>query len=272
MEEKVFVDVETLSVGFSEYKLPQAVELVGRKVELNYEGGYTVTYEFLDNETIKVKYQKDNEIEVIGSIYSAVAVRKDVYFVDFVWSFGETKSVSTVIDFSKNIATTCLGYMPTLEEAKISLYERFLKKAPLTSVKTVWDHAAVDGPFTKDTKKHQKTSQLVGERLQFKYSENDAYEHIYLNENYYTWHCLTGVEKGLCDTDLCQFYELGDNLIWFVWQEKIVPTLGCVIEDLNVMRSYGKLYGYKNSIEEQTVINFQAGSYAKILNKTEYDL
>lgn len=272
MEEKVFVDVETLSVGFSEYKLPQTTDLIGKKLELNYEGGYTVTYEFLDGETLKATYKEGDEIQVVGAIYTAVSPKKDIYFVDFVWSYGETKSVSTVIDFSQNIATTCLGFMPTLDEAKVSLYERYVQKTPLTSVRTVWDHAAVNAPFTKDTKKHQRTSKLVGERLQFVYSENDAYEHVYLNENFYTWHCLKGVEKGLCDTDLCHFYDLGHNLIWFVWQEKIVPTIGCVIEDFDAMRSYGKLYGYKNSIEEGTVINFPAGSYAKILNKTEYDL
>ena len=270
-KEVVFVDVETLSEGFSEFSLPQTTDLVGKEIVLHYEEDYTVTLNFLDDQTLRAVYQKGDEIESVGANYLAVSPKKDVYFVDFIWSVGFTKSITTVLDLGDQIATTSIGILPTLAEADISNYRRYTDNLPLSSVKAIFHHAAINRPFTPATKKHKKTSRLVGERIQFKYSNNDVYEHVYLNENFYTWHCLKGVEAGLCDTDACHYYDLGHNLVWFVWREKIVPTLGSVIEDFDAMRSFGKLYGYKNSIQEETIINFSAGSYAKMLNSTKYD-
>lgn len=270
VNEKVWVDVEKLSENFSEFRLPQTSDLSGKEVVLNYKGGYSVTYNFVDGCTLRATYKNGEETEVVGATYDAAELRKGVYFFDYVWSYGLTKSISTVIDFNQGMATTLVSILPTLEEAKVSTYERYLANEPMTSVKAIWDHAAVDAPFTSATKVHPKTTKLVGERLQFNYSSTDAYEHIYLCEDMYTWHCILGVEKGLADTDKCFFYDLGDDLVWFTWLEKIVPTVGVVIEDFKAMRSYGKLYGYKNRIEDEAVINTPTASYAHMLNKTEY--
>lgn len=274
MENKdvVWVDVETLSKGFDEFRMEQATELCGREITLFYKGGYSVSYKFIDIDTLSATYVCSDKKECVASKYTAAKLRENIFYVDFIWSCGNAKSVSTVIDFDKNIATTVIGILPTAEEASISAYNRYRKNMPMTSVKAIWDHASVDCPFADTTQVHQTTNKLIGERIQFVYSENDAYEHIYLSENYYTWHCIKGVEAGLADTEKCYYYDLGDDLIWFVWIEKAVPTVGSVCEDFKKMRSFGKLYGYKNSIDDQTVINTPVGSYATMLNKTTYKL
>lgn len=271
VQERDFPTVEELSQGFSEFKLPQADELVGRKIILNYENGYEMIYEFLDNETIKVKYINGEVEEKISAIYTAVSPREKIYVIDFIWSFGETKSFTTVIDLNKNIATTLIAKLPDKEEVAISQFERGDKGLPLTSVKAEFEHASIDTKFSSDTVKHKFTSDLIGKRILFKYSSKDAYEHIYLNENYYTWHCVSGIEKGLCDTDRCFYLKIEENLYWFTWLERVVPTVGTVVEDLdlNKMRSYGKIYGYE-SYDMGKVTNFPVGSYATMLNKTEY--
>ena len=63
----------------------------------------------------------------------------------------------------------------------ISLIVRAEGAAPLTSVRVAFKHAAVDVPFTETTPRHEKTEDLVGERFQWVYNSQDAYEHIYLN-------------------------------------------------------------------------------------------
>ena len=67
--------------------------------------------------------------------------------------------------------------------------------------------------------------------MEYTYSPTERYEHIYLNEDFYTWQCLMGSEKGLADTDRCHYLKLGEQLYLFVWREKIVPTLGAVVAD-----------------------------------------
>lgn len=264
-----FVTVQELSEGFSEFSLPQTPDLKGKTLEFFYEGGHKATYSFLDETTLVCSVETEEDTEKVAAIYNAVSPRENIYFIDFVWSYGTAKSITTIVDMTQGIATTAIGILPTKEEVDISQFERGDKGIPLTSVKIEFEHAAVNTPFTDNTTKHARTSDLVGKRMQWVYSANDAYEHIYLNENFYTWQCLKGIEQGLCDTDKCHYFKLAENLYWFLWQERVVPTIGSVMEDFNAMRSYGKLYGYEN-YDMKNVTNFPVGSYATLLNETTY--
>lgn len=74
-----------------------------------------------------------------------------------------------------------------------------------------------------------------------------SFEHIYLNEKLYTWHCMAGIEKGLADTDRCHYYKIAGSgtgsdagLYLFIWREKIIPTLGMVLVDFSRMKTTGK--------------------------------
>lgn len=219
-QEREFPTIEELSQGFSEYRLPQIEEIVGQTYTLNYE-------------TVKIIDRAEDKEEKTSAIYTAVSPRKNIIMIDCVCSYGDTKSLTTVIDLNKNIATTLTGLLPNREEVLISQFERGDKGLPLTSVKGIFEHAAVNTAFTEETEKHEFTTELVGERIAFQYSSNDMYEHVYLNENYFTWHCIKGIDKGLCDTDRCFYLKLEDNLYWFIWMEKVVPTIGTVVEDLS---------------------------------------
>jgi hypothetical protein len=268
-KERDFVTVEELSQGFSEYSLPEVKDLTGKNIILYYEDGRRASYEFVSDKILKYTCGQGEEAQTIAAIYSIVSPRKHIYLLDFIYSYGDTYSMTTVLDLAQNIATTAVGTLPTKEQVQISQFERGDKNLPLTSVNVDFLHASVNKPFTFDCPKHDYSSDLVGERVQFIYSANDVYEHIYLNDKFYTWHCLKGIEKGLCDTDRCYYLKLADELYWFIWLERIVPTIGCVLEDFEAMRSYGKIYGYE-SYEMGRVTNFPVGSYAKILNVTKY--
>lgn len=84
-----------------------------------------------------------------------------------------------------------------------------------------------------------------GKRIEYTYSPTERYERIYLNEQLYTWHCLDGSEKGLADTDRCDYRKIAEDLYLFVWREKIVPTLGIVLLDLAQLKTTGQILGYQ---------------------------
>ncbi len=131
--------------------------------------------------------------------------------------------------------------------------------------------AAIDEPFAAETLRHGPTAELVGRRVEYTYSSTERYEHIYLNEDFYTWHCLLGSEKGLADTDRCHYLKLEDDLYLFVWREKIIPTLGAVVVDFQAMRTMGKIFGHAPGGAEGTaagVANFPVGAWARLLNIT----
>ncbi len=264
-----YISVGELSAGFSENVVKPTSALAGRLVNLYYESGKKTLITFMDTESLRWEAKDKDRTESSVSRYTAIMPRKDIFFVDLIVS---GKSVSIVLDLRKGIATIVTGVLPTAEVVMIPLIVRAEKGMPLTSVQALFDHASVDRPFTKKTLRHRRTADLVGERIQWIYSSKDAYEHIYLTQNTYTWHCISGSEKGLADTDRCFFYKIADKFYLFVWIEKIIPTVGVVLEDLKTMRSYGKLFGRKGFDMNGPITNFAVGSYGRRLNKTEYDL
>ncbi len=264
-----FPTIEELSNGFSEFRLPQSDYMIEKVITLNYEDNSSIKLEFLTTDVLTAVFSETGE--KLAANYTLVSPREGIFFLDFVKSYGDATSISMILDINKGIATTLFGTLPTKQEVLISQFERADKGMSMTSVKALFKHAAIDTPFTAKTEIHEPTTDLVGKRIQFKYSSNDIYEHIYLNEKYYVWHCIKGIEKGLCDTDRCFYFKIAEDLYWFTWCEKVVPTIGTVMEDLNKtkMRSYGKIYGYE-TYEMTKVTNFPIGSYAKELNITEY--
>jgi len=266
-----YISVGGLSEGFSENRLLPTDRLVGKEISLHYEHGKKATLLFADIETLKWETEEQGRKEKVICCYSAIMPREDIYFIDFIVSDGESRSVSIILEMRRQFATVLTGVLPTKEEAAIPLIVRAEKAMPLTPVKAIFEHAAVDTPFTGATPRHEKTTDLVGHRMQWVYSSKDAYEHIYLTENTYTWHCISGNEKGLADTDRCFFYRVGERFYLFVWIEKIIPTMGVVLEDLDAMRSYGKIFGHEGYAMGGRITNFAVGSYGTFLNKTDYD-
>lgn len=59
------------------------------------------------------------------------------------------------------------------------------------------------------------TSELIGMRNMYTYNPKERYEHVYLNEQFYAWHCLDGVEKGLADVDRCHYIKVSEQLYLF---------------------------------------------------------
>ncbi len=267
-----YISVGELSVGISENVLSSTDHLVGNQVELFYESGKKTKITFVDIETLKWNTEDPNRQEKFICLYNAIMPREEIYFIDFIVSYGDSKSISIILDMQQRCATVITGIMPTAEEVKTPLIIRAEKGMPLTSVQAIFEHAAIDGAFTQSTPRHQETSDLVGRRMQWIYSSKDAYEHIYLNDHTYTWHCISGNEKGLADTDRCFYYKIGNEFYLFVWIEKIIPTIGIVLEDLAVMRSYGKIFGHEGYAMDGRISNFPIGSYGTLLNITEYDL
>jgi hypothetical protein len=266
-----YISVGELSVGFSENTLPSTGCLAGKKIELYLASGKTIRMTFIDNSTVNWEMTDGAAKEESVCAYRAIVPRNGILFIDFVVTRTGNKSVSIILDMGRRCATLVTGTLPTLQEVMIPPIVRAEKSMPLTSVEAVFEHAAIDEPFSDATPRHERTTDLVGERIMWVYSSKDAYEHIYLEENSYTWHCIAGNEKGLADTDRCFFYKIAEKLYLFVWTEKIVPTLGVIIEDLTIMRSSGKIFGYAGYDMNGPITNFPVGSFGKLLNRTEYD-
>lgn len=239
--------------------------LAGRELQFNYEDGTSDRCAFTSDERARISDATGTR-EVT---YRATQLRDGIVLLDLQEGAQSTRSTTLVVDLNRKACTKLMGELPTREEALIPLFSLVAQKRSLSTVKTRFLHGAVDAPFGAATHRHLPTEDLVGRRVYHEYGSDDAYEHIYLEHDLYTWHCIKGPELGLADTDKCFFRKLDEQLYLFVWIEKIIPTLGVVMMDLTGMRTSGKIFGYRGADFGETV-NSPVGALSKLVNTTRY--
>lgn len=265
-----FIQVGELVKGISEDTLPADGRLTGRALTLHAEDGSAVRLAFTGPGKLVWEVLKGSGAGDGGEESVVVTrPREDVAVVDYVAADRRATSVTVVLDLARGVATTVTGTLPTPERAARSAFAQATAGEELTLVQTSITPAFIDAPFLAGEHPHLPTDELVGKRVQYAYSQTEAYEHIYLNENLYTWQCLRGSEQGLADTDRCHHRKIGDELYLFVWREKVIPTLGVVIVDWRSRRSNGKLFGYEGD-DFGELSTTSISSRATLLNVTEY--
>ena len=196
--------------------------------------------------------------------WRATAIRPEILFIDFPHPQRENASITVVCNLAAQNATLVEGRLPTEEAVRLDAFSRVEQGLPLTAVEVDFHFARMT---TEPVPLPDFTDALLGMRNRYTYSPSERYEHIYLNSQFYAWHCLEGVEQGLADVDRCHYVAVADDLYLFVWREKIVPTLGVILIDLQQMRTDGKIMGYQES-DFSTVSNFPVGARAEIINVT----
>jgi hypothetical protein len=250
--------------------LPWAERLLGKSLSLYLQNGARFDLHFpaprvlswRSHAPLPVKAPSEEPVRTSDCI--AAEIRPGIFFVDFINVDQRASTVSAVLDVARSACTVVLAQLPAAGEAKLSLLERVAQGRDLTSVKATFLHGSIDTPFT-GTGVHPETTELVGKRVEYIYSPTERYEHVYLSEKLYTWHCLAGSERGLADTDRCQTMRIAPLLYLFVWREKVVPTLGMVLLDLNQMKTTGKILGYR-TFDCGEITNFPVGAHARLVS------
>jgi hypothetical protein len=255
-----WIPVGTLEAAFAgdTHCPPASTLLGGRTLRFAFEDGSRAEYRFHDAASVAVSGAGHGR-ETFDVGYRAVEARPAIFFIDHLDPHVAAGSRSLVVDLDRAICTRVVGRLPSQADARVALLDRVASRRPLTRVETTCMSGAVDTDWSATTARHPPTTALVGRRIRYRYSATERYEHIYLNERFYTWHCLDGAERGLADTDQCWYRELDDQLYLFSWQEKIVPTLGLVLVDLRERRTCGKILGYAESAGA-ALANFPVGA------------
>lgn len=264
-----WITVGALADGFAPeaFILPNLADLNGKTFTLYFANGWQIEHRF---DPQALHWNAADGHSSGSAAYRATSVRPGLYLVDFIkHEAGQAWSISLVLDTATSSFTAVIGRMPSREQTEEGLYSRALAGRALTSVEVDFLHGSLDQPWQPGRCPHAPTGELTGLRNLYRYSPSEVYEHIYLNDQFYAWQCLKGVEQGLCDTDRCHYYKIADQLYLFVWREKIIPTLGLVLIDLQQHRSDGKIFGYAGASFDE-LSNFPISSYCQVLNRTEY--
>nr|WP_057928883.1 molybdenum cofactor biosynthesis F family protein [Burkholderia ambifaria] len=268
-QDPVFIQVGALADGFAPDAniLAPVNALVGRSLALGDASGAWRVYTF-DAGALQ---WRDAATDASGRAPCRVTrLRDDLYFVDYIDPAARATSVSLVIDVGSGVWTSVAGTLPTEADTRVDAFTRVARGLPLTGVDAVFRHGTLGG-HTQPGPLHGPTRELIGKRTMYRYSPTECYEHIYLNENFYAWQCLQGVEGGLADVDRCHYFRIAEQLYLFVWREKVVPTLGVVLIDLAQRKTDGKIFGYQGG-DFGTLSNFPIGAHAQVLNETVHPL
>jgi hypothetical protein len=252
--------------------LPQVESLGGTSLALNLEDGAVCELEFASS--TQLRWQATQTPSSGGhcggngqAAYRATEIRRGIVLLSFSRADVPTSATTALLDRNRGIATAVFGKLPSRAEAAVTLLDRVERGEELTSVRATLLAGAIDAHFTSATPRHEETRELIGKRIEYTYSATERYEHIYLNEALYTWHCLAGSEKGLADADRCHYRKIAPNLYLFVWREKIVPTLGIVLVDLERLQTTGQILGYRG-FDCGAVTSFPVGARARIVSVT----
>ncbi|AQQ30303.1 molybdenum cofactor biosynthesis F family protein [Burkholderia cenocepacia] len=266
-QDPVFIQVGALADGFApEANILAPVDaLVGRTLALGDASGAWRVYTF---EPDALRWRDAATDTGSRAPCRVTRLRDGLYFVDYIDVTARATSVSLVIDLDAGVWTSVVGTLPTEADTRIDAFTRVARGLPLTAVDVQFRHGTLGG-HAQPGPLHAPTRELIGKRTMYRYSPTECYEHIYLNENFYAWQCLQGVEGGLADVDRCHYFKMADELYLFVWREKVVPTLGVVLIDLAQRKTDGKIFGYQGG-DFGTLSNFQIGAYAHVLNETVY--
>ncbi len=279
----VFIQVGALAEGFApdSHSLAPTGDLEGRRFALEFADGSAALLHFVGAQSVEVERSVGAQRHRARHECRVSSVRDGIYFVDYVGADealvdgeGRARNVSTsyVLDLRRALCTLVVGALPSEAETHIDAFTRVERGMELTGVQAQLHHGRItagEGVEPTQAVLHAPTRELIGMRNLYTYSATERYEHVYLNENFYAWQCLSGVEAGLADVDRCHMIAIDEKLYLFVWREKIVPTLGVIMIDLDRMKTDGKIFGYQGS-RFDALSNFPVGAHAQVLNVTRY--
>ncbi|MBN3006552.1 MoaF N-terminal domain-containing protein [Chromobacterium alkanivorans] len=265
-----FIQVGALADGFApdSLTLPRCAELDGQSLRLCFDDDSAADCRLEPGGDARVVIVRPGLASTLAGVDGchASSLRPGVYFLDFRHQGPAALSLSLVLDLTQRRFTLVRGNLPDAAAARICAFDRVAHQLELTGVDVEFLHGALDQPAAA-VPPHPPSRDLIGMRNRYRYSPTECYEHIYLNDSFYAWHCLEGVERGLADVDRCHCLQVAERLYLFVWREKIIPTLGVILIDLEGMRTDGKIFGYQDG-DFGAARNFRVGAQASIVNHT----
>lgn len=268
---KNWIDLGVWGKGMNEFKLPSSDELVGKELIFYFNvRSRVMKYVFHDASSLAWEVLEGHDKgQSSTEKYEAIRVAPNIYFVDFVKKTLPNVSVSMALDLNTRKATVLIATVPDREKVNQDFIDRLGKGIDLSTMKVDILHANIN-PSSPDEPvvPHKRTADLIGKRIKYAYSSQHVYEHIYLNDRFYTWHCLVGAEKGLADTEICDYFEIAQDVYLFTWREKIMPTFGVVLINFKEKKSNGKTFGL--DVSSGKIINFTMGSHAEPIDVTKY--
>ncbi len=252
-----WLPLDGLAPGFDANKAPLSTALSGSEVNITDTDGARIQHRFTADEVTWRLDPVDGPSQAGTDPYEAFEVDEDLFFVQFHHQDAPTEAVSLVVDRRHGRALSIVSSIGEPAPGRTRVGHAF-------AASTI-DDAAVTGV------EPAPTNTLIGRRVEWVYSSEHAYEHVYLSPRWYSWQCLAGPERGLADTDENTVWEVRPGIYVFTWREKVIPCASVTIadhRDAGAIRSHGVLFGLDETGTVPT--HFTFGAHGRLLSTTHH--
>lgn len=239
-----------MAEGFDEYRPPLSSALTGQRIELTCQSPerpgstHTLVHEFGES-TLEWSVEDADGTRRGTSSYELFEMQPGLFFLHYRRVEDDHPVVVTMaLDTANGQATGAVGELGLAPNPHLARQQ--------------WFQGGVAG--AAETAAHERTLELIGHRIRYAYSRDDVYDHVYLNENLFTWLCVGGTELGVGDTDSSTYWKLRDQTYLFSWLEKNVGVEGMVLIDLAALRTVGIQFGLDQATGD--LVNITMGAYA----------
>ncbi len=243
---------EDYAADMAYHRLPATPALVGQKMKITLDSGAVFDLEFMGPN--KVKRQGD-----AGSgtdLCEVIEVAPQTYYIDMTFA-NEPRQSRT---FFVNTETRQVLSVHTI------MREGDVGKEP-RAVQDFTPGVLGDATIPPTGRKPAPTRDLIGLRALYIYNPNQCFEHIYLNEKRYAWHCIVGPLKGESDVELHITYKFDVNQYIFSWREFGLPVSTVFFHNWDQMRETGKFFAIG---EDGKIANTPAGALIRKMSVTFY--
>ncbi|MGP0222938.1 MULTISPECIES: MoaF C-terminal domain-containing protein [unclassified Paenarthrobacter] len=246
-----WLPLDGLAPGFDANKAPTVQDLAGRHFAVRGDGG-PMTFTFDDDE---VNWAAAGHSGTAA--YEAFQVADDLYYAQWHSPVEPDLAVSLVLDLANGRALYIGAVLGR-------------STAGSTAVQHDFRPGDLDGASPKGRPIGESTG-LIGRRVEWVYSPDHAYEHVYLSPTWYTWQCLAGPERGLADTDSNTVLQVRPGIFVFTWREKVIPCGSVTIadhRDVGAIRSHGSLFGWDES--GTLPVHFTFGAHGRLISVSHH--
>lgn len=249
--------LDALRPGFDAGRAPCTAALAGRTITAAFDDGGSVRHTFFDTTRMTWEFL-DGSGAHGDEDYEAFEVADELYYAQFRHRDLPGTAVALVADLRAGRTLAVVSEIGAGTSGRPACTQQFRP-------------GVIDG-LTVSGQQPAPSTDLVGRRVLWAYSDEHAYEHLYLSGHAYTWQCLAGPERGLADTDACTTYRIRPGIYLFAWREKVVPCAAVTVADHTRMRSHGALFGRTGpgAATAGTTAHFTFGGHGRLLGATCY--
>lgn len=243
---------EDYAADMAYHRIPATSDLVNQKMKITLDSGTVFDLEF--SKANEVKWQSGSES---GTDWcEVIEVAPKTYFIDMTFNH-KPRQCQTF--FVNTQTRQVLSVHTNMREGDVGKEPRAVQE---------FTPGVLGDPSVPPTgMKPAPTRDLIGLRAIYTYNKNQCFEHIYLNEKRYAWHCIVGPLKGESDVELVSMYKFDVNQYILTWREYGLPVSTVFFHNWNQMKETGKFFAIG---EDGAVANTPAGALITKLSVTFY--